>query len=175
MKDVLKWLAVAGAVSVAATSPYLILNFMKALKYGQKYKKKNVYDTFYRLRREGCIDIKQSGRQIYISLTESGRKKAGRFQIDCLKINKSKKWDKKWRLVIFDISQLQKTKREAFRGKLKELDFFPLQRSVWICPYQCEDEIELLREFFGFKTKDIRIITAEKIEDDKFLREIFKI
>ncbi len=100
---------------------------------------------------------------------------AGRFQIDSLKINKPKDWDKKWRIVIFDIAQLKSLQRNAFRGKLKELGFYPLQKSVWIHPYKCKDEIELLCEFFGLGKKEIRLITAENIEDDRYLREIFKI
>jgi len=174
-RDILIWLAITGAVFVAATSPYFIYNVMRIFKNRKKYPKKKIYDTFYRLQREGYIEIGKKNHQIYISLTEAGRKKAGRFQIDSLEIKKPKKWDKKWRLVVFDISQLQRIKREAFRGKLKELGFFPLQKSVWVCPYPCQDEIELLREFFGFKTSDIRLITAEKIEDDKFLKEAFKL
>src|SRR3989338_11013966 len=68
VKDILKWLAVAGVVSIAATSPYFILNVIKALKNSKKYKKKKIYDTFYRLQKEGCIDIEKEGGQIYINL-----------------------------------------------------------------------------------------------------------
>jgi len=175
VKDILSWLAMAGVICVAATSPYFILNIIRSFKKVRKYNKKKVYDVFYNLRRQGCIDIRKRNHQIYIALTEKGRKKAGRFQIDSLKINKPRKWDKKWRLVIFDISQLQRLKRNAFRGKLKELGFYPLQKSVWVCPYPCKDEIELLREFFGLTKKEIRLITAENIEDDNFLRKVFKL
>ena len=175
VKDILRWLATAGAVYVAASSPYFILNVMKNFKNRKRYQKKKIYDTFYMLRRHGCIDIRKRNHQIYISLTEKGKKKAGRFQINSLKIRKPKKWDGKWRLVIFDISQLQKIKREAFRGKLKELGFYPLQKSVWIIPYKCKDEIELLKDFLGLSSKELRLITAEDIGDDTHLKKIFKL
>lgn len=175
IKDIFYWLAVAGAVSIAATSPYFISNLMRSFKNAKKYKNKKIYDAFYRLKNEGCINIQNKNHQIYISLTEKGKKKAGRFQIDALKINKPKKWDGKWRLVIFDIVQLQNAKRNAFRGKLKELGFRHMQKSVWVCPYKCQDEVSLLRDFFGLNKKDIRLITAEDIEDDKYLKDIFKI
>jgi len=173
-KDILKWLLVAGAVYIAASSPYFTINLMRNLKK-QKYKRKRVYDAFYNLRRQGCIEMRENNHQIYISLTERGRKMAGRFQIDSLKINRPKKWDRKWRIVIFDITQLKNLQRNALRGKLKELEFYPLQKSVWIHPYPCEDEIRLLREFFGLSEKEIRLLTAENIEKDDFLRKIFKI
>ena len=75
--------------------------------------------------------------------------------------------------MIFDISQLKKFYREAFRGRLKELGFFPLQKSVWVYPFDCQAEIELLREFFGLSEKEIRLVVAESIGDDSKLKKFF--
>lgn len=166
---------ITGAVSVAATSPYFGLSLLKRFTQEEKYKRRKVYDAFYRLRKEGCIEVKKKNRQIYISLTEKGRKRAGWFQIDNLRTKKPKKWDHKWRVVIFDIAQLKKFYREAFRGKLKELNFYPLQRSVWIYPFDCRDEIELLRDFFGLTEKEIRLIITQDIGRDDWLKKIFKL
>jgi DNA-binding transcriptional regulator PaaX len=143
----------------------------------KKYKNegKRVYNAFYKLRREGCIDIKIKNHQLYISLTEKGKRKANWLQIDALKIKEPKKWDGKWRLIMFDISQIKKTYREVFRGKLKELGFYPFQKSVWIHPFDCRDEIELLKEFFGFSDKELSLIIAESIGPDKGFKKIFKL
>ena len=100
---------------------------------------------------------------------------AGWLQVDDLEIKRPKRWDGKWRIVIFDISQLKKFYRELFRGKLKELGFYPLQKSVWIHPFECRDEIEVLREFFGLTQDEVRLVVAENIEKDDWLREIFEI
>lgn len=175
VKDILKGLAISGAVYIAAGSPYFGLNLMKALKYSRRYSKKKVYDTFYNLRKRGDIRIKRQRGQIYISLTGKGKKKAGWLQIDELKIKRPKNWDKKWRIVVFDIIELKKIHREAFRGKLKELGFYPLQKSVWVSAFACKDEIDLLRDFFGLSERDIRLIVAENIGEDRELKKIFKI
>lgn len=175
VKDVLSWLAIAGAIYIAASSPYFIRNLLSNYKKWRKYPRKKVRDTFYNLKKQGLIKIKKKNHQIYISLTKEGKKKAGIFQIDSLKIKRPKKWDGKWRLVIFDISQLKKFYREAFRGKLKELGFYPLQKSVWVYPFDCQAEIELLREFFGLSEKEIRLAVAEGIGDDSKLKKFFKL
>ena len=175
IKDIFSLLAISGAICIAATSPYFLVNLIKGLTKLKKYKKKNIQDNFYNLKKRGYVRIKQNKGQIYISLTEKGKKKAGWLQIDSLEIKKPKKWDKKWRIVIFDIIELKKLHREAFRGKLKELGFYPIQKSVWVCPYNCKDEIKLLRNFFGLSSKDIKLIVAENIEEEKELKEIFKI
>lgn len=175
VKDILRGLAITGAVYIAAGSPYFALNIGKIFRELKGHNKKKVYDTFYDLKRRGDIRIKQQKGQIYISLTEKGKKKAGWLQIDELKIKRPKKWDKKWRVIIFDIVELKKVHRDAFRGKLKELGFQPLQKSVWVSPFACNDEIALLRDFFGLSEKDIRLIVAKNIEKDSELKEIFKV
>ncbi len=175
VKDILRWLLMAGAVYIAASSPYFVRNLFRYYKRSKKYPRKKIWDSFYRLRKKGLIEVKREGAQIYISLTERGKKEAGMLQIDALKINRPKKWDHKWRLVIFDIVQLKKFYREAFRGKLKQLGFYPLQKSVWICPFDCQPEIEILKEFFGLSEKEVRLVVAQTIGDDTPIRTMFKI
>ncbi len=179
IKDIFNWLLIAGAVGVAATSPYFGINLWKEFKrWGQKrkkYSRKRTYDAFYNLRRQGLIEIQKRNHQIYIALTEKGRKKAGWLQIDSLKIKRPKKWDGEWRVVIFDISQLKRLYREAFRGKLKELGFYPLQKSVWLHPFDCRAEIELLKDFFGLSEKEIRLIIAKDIGSDIQLKQFFNL
>lgn len=175
VKDVLTWLMIGGLITVAATSPYFVPNLLKSHKRWKKYPTKKVYNTFYFLKKQGCINFERKNHQIYISLTDKGKKKAGIFQIDNLKINRPKNWDRKWRLIIFDIAELKKIFREAFRGKLKQLGFYPLQKSVWVFPFDCQAEIELLKDFFGLSNEEIKLIIAEKISNDNKLKEIFKL
>ena len=175
IQDILKLLAIGGAIYIAAGSPYFIRMLLK--KYSQlgKYPNKKISNAFSRLRKQGCLQFQTVNRQIYISLTEKGKRKAGWMQIDDLEIAKQKKWDKKWRLVIFDIAQIKKIYREAFRGKLKDLGFRSLQKSVWVHPYECQAEIELLRDFFGLSHKELRLIVAQSIGIDEELKKEFRL
>ena len=173
VRDIFYWLMIAGAVYIAASSPYFIRSVLRARKKWKKYSKKTITNAFYNLRSQNLIEIKDDGKQIYISLTEKGRKKAGYMQIDALDIKEPKVWDKKWRIVIFDISELKRVYREAFRGKLKELGFYQLQKSVWIHPFDCRAEIELLRDFFGLKERELKLIVADDIGDDTEIKEKF--
>lgn len=172
-KDVFLWLGVAGAVAIAATSPYFGANLAQALSKRKRYKQKRVYDTFRRLQKEGCIDIREKNHQIYIRLTEKGRKRAGIYQINNLRVKQPKKWDRRWRLILFDIEEMQRLKREAFRGALRNLGVKPLQKSVWLCPYDCKDEIDLLRDFFGLTQKELRYIVTDSLGDDREWRKEF--
>ena len=55
--------------------------------------------------------------------------------------NKTGKWDKKWRVVIFDIPQELHKERVKLRQRLKSLGFSSLQKSVLVFPYPCEEEV----------------------------------
>ncbi len=76
---------------------------------------------------------------------------------------------------MFDISELKRKHRDAFRWKLKDLGFRYLQKSAWICPYECRDEIELLKSFFGLKTGSVIVLTAQQIDNEDYLRQLFKL
>lgn len=175
VKDILRWLVLVGAVYIAANSPYFVWNLTKQIPRWRKYKRRNLSNAFKRLLKQDCIEIRKKRNQFYIGLTAKGKKMAGWLQIDALKIKRPKKWDKKWRIVIFDISQLKKIYRELFRSKLKELGFYQLQKSVWVMPFDCRDEIELLRDFFGLSQKEMRLIVAGDIGPAEWLIKKFKI
>ncbi|HEY4509839.1 MAG TPA: hypothetical protein VJC15_02530 [Candidatus Paceibacterota bacterium] len=174
-KDIFMVLAVGGVIAIASTSPYFGTNLVRAFAKRKKYKPKKMYDAFYQLRREGCIEVEKKNHQIYIRLTEKGRKRAGIYQINDLKIKKAKKWDGKWRLILFDIEELKRIKRDAFRGILKNLGVKPIQQSVWVYPYECRDEIDLLRDFFGLKQKELRYIVTSSIGEDSEWRKEFNV
>lgn len=182
LKSILKFLLTAGVFAIAATNPrfgsLLLRGAMKEYNRKNKFKNKNpenFYSTFHYMRKKGLIDIQYKGKQIYFSLTEEGKKRAGRYKIDGLKIKKDKKWNKKWYVLVFDIKDKQKIKREALRGKIKELGLYQLQKSVWVCPYNFEKQIKLLRDFFALSDQEMKIIVAGSIENDKPIRSHFGI
>ena len=52
-----------------------------------------------------------------------------------------KRWDGRWRIVIFDILEKKRKTREALRKKLLSLGFGMWQRSVYITPHDVQEEI----------------------------------
>jgi CRISPR-associated endonuclease Cas2 len=173
-KEILKYLISAGAVYVAASSPYFAFNLTKNISKLKPSKNKSI-NSFSYLKRRGLIEIQKEGYNIQIALTKEGKRLAGKYQINDLEIERSRKWDKKWRVVIFDVPSGSRMIRDIFRRKLKGFGFYRLQQSVWICPYPCQAEIKLLREFLGLNKKQLQVLEVNKLEDDSFLRKIFKI
>ncbi len=110
----------------------------------------------YRLLREfhhdRLVDWKEKNDgSILLTLSEKGKTTTNKFYPDRLIITTPKSWDKKWRIVIYDIPHKKRTARDALRRKLQELGFKEWQKSVFIYPYPCQDEINFIIEFFDVR------------------------
>ena len=149
-----------------------VRNYYQKL-YSPLYERTTITETLSRMSTTGEIEKKLINNTPVFCISTKGLKLLD--EIIPLKNLSDKPWDGLWRIVIFDIAQLKNLQRNAFRGKLKELGFVSLQKSVWVHPYSCHDEIVLLREFFGLSQKEVRLITADDIENDDFLRKIFNL
>lgn len=105
-------------------------------------------------------------------LSENGKKRALRFNIDKIEIKKPPKWDKKWRVVMFDIPEKFKKLREALRFHFRSIGLIELQKSVLVSPYPCEKETEFILEFYNAR-KYVRFVVAEKIDNQLHLMKKF--
>ncbi len=85
------------------------------------------------------------------------------------------KWDKKWRVVIFDIPQELHRERNNFRKKLKSLGFHMLQKSVFVFPFPCESEIAPFCQ--KLKISDyVNVIIADSLGSmDTEAKKLFKL
>jgi len=106
-------------------------------------------------------------------LTDKGKMKALTYHFEKMKIE-GEKWDGKWRLVVFDIPEKIRGGRRALREKIRGLGFYELQKSVWIFPYECKDEIDFIIEFFNLR-KYVRFCVLESIDNDLHLKKMFSL
>ncbi len=118
----------------------------------KKIQRRDLYRLLHEFRDDKLVEFKElSDGTISIVLTEHGHQRARQFDVDRLTITKPKRWDEHWRLVLFDIPEKKRRARDAFREKLRELGFYEWQKSVFILPFPCRDEIEFLIEFFEIR------------------------
>lgn len=109
---------------------------------------------------------------VTLVLTDKGKQKALTYDLDKMEIKKPKQWDKKWRVVLFDIPEKIKKTREAIRIHLKNLGFYEFQKSVFVHPYDCQDEIDYLIEFYDIR-RFVRFIIADSIDNELHLKKHF--
>ena len=91
-----------------------------------------------------------------------------------LSLTKFKRWDEKWHIIAFDIPEKHKPARNALTAKMKELGLIAFQKSLWIYPYYCKDEIDFVAEVFNVG-KYVHYIVVASITNDKLLRNKFNL
>jgi hypothetical protein len=114
--------------------------------------KQYLYRIIKEFYHERLIDWKEnSDGSVSIVLTEEGKERALQYKIDEIEIKIPKQWDNKWRIVFFDIPEKRRAARDALRRKLKEIGFYEMQKSVFVHPFYCKDEVDFLIEFFDIR------------------------
>ena len=109
---------------------------------------------------------------ITMVLTDKGKEKALTYKLDEMEIKKPEHWDGKWRIVLFDIPEKMRWVRDVFRHHLNQLGFYEFQKSVFVHPFDCQDEIDYLIEFYNAR-KFIRFIVAESLDNEMHLKVHF--
>jgi len=168
-KIILGTVATVGILSVAALAPNA-LQALNLLGFGNKNKYRYAVESSRkRLVRNGLLEYNAEG---FIKLTPKGGAKLRQLELHEYKIKKSKRWDKKWRVLIFDIPEERKVLRDKVRRTLIIIGFVRLQDSVWVYPYDCEDLITLLKADFKVG-REILYLIVDKIENDDQLKKQF--
>ena len=137
----------------------------------QHNKKQSFRNALNRLEHRGLILCEHNGSRVSYFLSESGEKLAKRIKLK-LELAKSRRWDGKWRVLIFDIPEKMRKKRDFFRKELQAFGFYQFQKSVWVYPYNLpRDFFDLWGDFaFG---KQLVLIESAKIGKDDELRSFF--
>ncbi len=155
--------------------PYRQLKIIKgAVKEWKNIGENKLKEEIKKLYRSQLIERKKNPDGSYtFRLTEKGKIKALTYRFQEMKIE-NKKWDRKWRIVIFDIPEKIRIGRDALREKLKELGFYEIRKSAFIIPYECQNEIEFIIEFFDLR-RYVRFGVLDTIDNELHLKQIFKL
>lgn len=122
-----------------------------------RYRRHNFSRVVARQLKTGDLEKVVKGDEVYLRLTSAGKEKVVR---DFPLLSRVKEpWDKRWRIVIFDIAEIDRNAREALRDKLRQLGFGMLQESAWITPHDVGVD---LREF----------LESRDLGDEAFVLEV---
>ena len=131
--------------------------------------------TIKNLYRAGLLNkVKNSDGTISMILSEKGKKVSEVYNLDNFKIKQPKKWDGNWRGGIFDVPERIKKVREALRMHLQNIGFYELQKSVFVCPFPCAEEINHIINFYNI-SEYVRILMAHSVDNENELRNKFGI
>jgi len=142
-----------------------------AMKRRRKFKSKTYLQGISRLENRGLIEVVERRGKKFLKLT-----KKGQLHILLAKARISKKipWDGKWRIVLYDIPEQNKLKRNQFRWLLRSNNFVKLQASVFVSPYPLNAEAVSYLKLSGL-IEFIRIMRVDQMDNDKELKKMFNL
>ena len=156
--------------------------FIDVVKEAERKKRQKEWEKFnlWRLRQvikrmqnSKLVEVKEEKGIPIIKVTQKGKQKLLRYKIDEMVLDESN-WDGKWRLIIYDVQTGKRANSEMFRIMLNKLKFLKLQRSVYLSPFKCEDEIEYLRLLFEIGN-EVQILKVGSLENETAYRRYFGI
>ena len=169
-KIILKSIQVAGLLSIALLAPNVLGAMGKLGLIPSPRQNDVVRRTSDRLVHSGLLEWRDSR----LRLTRRGEKELRLLTLKEYGSKRPRRWDRKWRLIIFDIPERRVALRRKIARVLRDIGFVRLQDSVWAYPYDCEDLIMLLKSDFRVGD-DVRYMIVDMIERDESLRSQFKL
>lgn len=174
--ELLDFLRAGIALSVAVIAPNALRVFKPLIT------KESTWNRFYpssierhtmKLWRKGLVDVKETVDGFIVVITQKGITDVLRYDLDALSVKRPDTWDRKWRIVFFDLPATHEA-RNHFREKLISIGFFQMQKSVYVYPFPCEKEIQFLREVYSMP-HSVKYAVVEKLENDEDLRHFFRL
>ncbi len=123
-----------------------------------------------RLVRDGYLEETGEG----LCLTREGEAKLARIEALADGLPRKRRWDRRWRILIFDIPERKKNMRDRLRCTLLAAGFVKLQDSVWAFPHECEEFVALLKSDLRIG-KEMLYLIVEEMEGDDALKKRFGI
>jgi CRISPR-associated endonuclease Cas2 len=167
-KVILLSVAATGILAFALVAGNVVQLIPKTKFFKRLPRKDSVNRSRDRLIKNGCLEYKDG----FLRLTEKGEFALRQHEATEYKIKKPWRWDRKWRVIIFDIREDKRWSRDKLRMTLISIGFKRVQDSVWVYPYDCEDLINLLKADFKIG-KDILYMIVDRLENDSWLKKEF--
>lgn len=141
---------------------------------GRRWNPWKVPRAIQRAERRGFITVRDVEKEpASVQLTERGRALLAQRLLEGCAVDRPRRWDGRWRVLVFDVPEKKRRERDVLRAMLRRLGFRYLQRSVWVYPFDCIEIVHLLRAAHRLSHITVRSITALEIEDDRLLRRHF--
>jgi len=167
-----------GSILITPHFPIVLGAILKIIKEvrGEEIPETKIKRALKRLEKRKIISLIQKGENIEVVIEDKGKSEVLKYSIKKLLEFKSKKkkWRGKWFLVVFDVPEPERDKRNYLRGFLRDIGFYQYQQSVYVYPYECEEEINLVKKIVE-GGRYISYIVAEKLEKEDLLKTHFKL
>ena len=142
--EVIKFSVTTAAVGGIIALPGLALGLEKPLAalfnhLDKRSRERELRRVLYYMKEQNYL----SGDYLHgLQLTDKAKQRLK--QRSAYEITPAETWDKRWRVIIYDIPEKHKTSRDKLTHFLRLSGCYQLQRSTCITPFACRDVIETI-------------------------------
>lgn len=133
---------------------------------------RNFSQNLYYLKKRKLIKSFVQNKKEYIELTRKGTKRAKYCFLRNAKIKRKEEWDGKWRVVIFDVREDRRFKRDSIRKWLKNIGLIELQKSVYAYPFDFKRELNMMTRMLALY-RGVKYMICDIIEGEGELIDYF--
>lgn len=174
-KAVLASIALTGVLAVGLIAPNVV-QLLGGFGRNKPRFSNQTRSVVSRLVKKGHVKFVDKNGKKFLEITPKGQEALEKIEVNdsFQSIKKPITWDKRWRLVVFDIPERSRRIRNRLRDLILRIGFVRVQNSVWVYPYDCEELVTLLKT--ELRTgKEVLYAVVEKIENDDWLRKHFNL
>ena len=153
--EIIRYGAFGALVTTGLVAPGVLRAFDKPFKKLLKNLDQREHERA--VRRETQRVIRYMKQQGYLAgdyehglqVTEKARRRLAKHEFRDKSVASMQKWDHKWRIITYDIPEDQRSARDALSAQLRRYGCFQLQKSTWITPFPCRDDIAYIATHHG--------------------------
>ncbi len=139
-------------------------------KMDKQKREREIQNTLRYIRQQRLIS---EDYQHGIIVTKKALKRIKEHKVNYIELPSSEAWDGHWRMVFFDIPEKHKSSRDAFAAKIRGLGFKVIQRSVFVYPFECREQVEVLVSHYKV-SKYVSYVEVTYIDNQLQLIKKFK-
>ena len=172
-----------GAFGALITAAFVAPNILQVLgkPFGKLVDMLDQRDYERQVKREAQRVIRYMKQRGYLAgdyehglqLTEKARQRLAKIAFRDMHVTPTQVWDRRWRIILYDVPEDQKSARDALGSTLRRFGCFQLQKSVWITPFSCREEITQIAAHHHVDTY-VTYFEAINLDNEKVLLKRFR-
>ncbi len=128
------------------------------------------------LKRKKLISIHElPDGSLRVEINRDGKKLIRKYEFENLELIRPPQWDKKWRIILYDLPKKYQAASKALSAKLHEFGVYQLQKSVWVSPFECRNELELICAVFEIPFGHFHYFCTKEIPNERQLKNFFEL
>lgn len=136
--------------------------------------KRRIIDTCALMSKKGYLSVGTVDNQKLYKITDKGLRHLNSTQLLSVVEPSHQRWNGRWYLICFEISESKKTSRNHLILLLKRHGFIRYSKGIWITPFKPSQLVESMKKELNLKN-ELKMIVASYIDNESRYKRMFSL